>query len=82
MCGAVAIASYDDARGSINQGGDRVRRAPEVVGVSADASEDATEEFDPIGTIVLLAIYFLILVAMWSFMYFVEFLGNGPTITG
>lgn len=40
------------------------------------------EDFDPVGTLVLLAIYFLILVAMWGFMYLVEFLGNGPTITG
>jgi halocyanin-like protein len=40
------------------------------------------EEFDPTGTAALLAVYFLILVLMWAFMYFVEFLGNGPTIIG
>lgn len=40
------------------------------------------EDFDPVGTVVLLALYFLVLMAMWGFMYLVEFLGNGPTITG
>ncbi|WP_049928570.1 hypothetical protein [Halopiger goleimassiliensis] len=40
------------------------------------------DEYDPIGTLVLIGLYFLILVAMWLFMYFVEFLGNGPTVVG
>ncbi|MFT4885136.1 MAG: hypothetical protein ACI8U4_002656 [Natronomonas sp.] len=40
------------------------------------------EEFDPVGTVVLIAIYFLILVGMWIFTYFIEFLGNGPTVIG
>jgi hypothetical protein len=40
------------------------------------------EEFDPVGTVVLITIYFLILVGMWIFTYFVEFLGNGPTVVG
>ena len=40
------------------------------------------EEFDPTGTATLIAIYFLILVGLWVFMYFVEFLGNGPTVIG
>ncbi|MGM0387489.1 hypothetical protein [Natrinema limicola] len=40
------------------------------------------DEYDPIGTAILVGIYFLILVALWIFMYFVEFLGNGPTVTG
>ncbi|MFC6716353.1 hypothetical protein ACFQGT_07370 [Natrialbaceae archaeon GCM10025810] len=38
------------------------------------------DEYDPIGTAVLIGIYFLILVFLWVFMYFVEFLGNGPTV--
>lgn len=38
------------------------------------------DEFDPVGTAALITIYFLILVVMWIFMYFVEFLGNGPTV--
>ena len=40
------------------------------------------DEYDPIGTLVLIGIYFLILIAMWFFMYFVEFLGNEPTVVG
>jgi hypothetical protein len=40
------------------------------------------DEFDPVGTAALIVVYFLILVVMWVFMYFVEFLGRGPTIVG
>lgn len=40
------------------------------------------DEYDPIGTAVLIGIYFLILVALWFFAYFVEFLGNDPTVIG
>lgn len=45
------------------------------------AGDDA-HEFTPYGTAALLGIYFTILVFMWIFMYFIEFLGNGPTIVG
>ena len=40
------------------------------------------DEFDPLGTATLIAVYFLILVALWVFVYFVEFLGRGPTVIG
>ncbi len=40
------------------------------------------DEFDPIGTLALIMVYFLILVLMWLFMYFVEFVGNEPTVVG
>ena len=40
------------------------------------------EEFSPAGTAALILVYFLILVVMWVFVYFVEFLGNGPTVIG
>jgi len=40
------------------------------------------DEFDPKGTLALILIYFAILVVMWTFMYFVEFLGNDLTIIG
>ncbi|MFB6104488.1 MAG: halocyanin domain-containing protein [Halobacteriaceae archaeon] len=40
------------------------------------------EEYDPIGTGALIVMYFLILVALWVFVYFIEFLGNGPTVVG
>jgi len=38
------------------------------------------DEFEPVGTAVLVFIYFVIVVLLWLFMYFVEFLGNGPTV--
>ncbi|MEF8814495.1 MAG: hypothetical protein V5A55_11850 [Halovenus sp.] len=38
------------------------------------------DEFDPIGTLVLIGIYFAILVGLWVLIYFVEFLGRGPTV--
>ena len=37
------------------------------------------EEFDPVGTLALITLYFLVLVVMWLFTYFVEFVGNDPT---
>ena len=40
------------------------------------------DEFDPKGTLALIGIYFLILVALWIFMYFVEFVGNDLTVVG
>lgn len=40
------------------------------------------DEYDPVGTALLLLIYFLIVLVMWVFMYFVEFLGRGPTVVG
>jgi len=49
---------------------------------SAIERELTHDEFDPIGTAVLITLYFLILVGMWLFTYFVEFLGNGPTVVG
>ncbi len=40
------------------------------------------DEYDPIGTLALIAVYSAILVVMWLFMYFVEFLGNDLTVVG
>ena len=40
------------------------------------------DEFNPIGTLTLIGLYFLILISMWFFMYFVEFVGNDPTVVG
>jgi hypothetical protein len=51
-----------------------------------EAQEGATkreishDDFDPVGTLVLITIYFLIIAALWLFMYFFEFLGRGPTV--
>jgi hypothetical protein len=40
------------------------------------------DEFDPVGTLVLIAVYFVILVVMWIVMWRIEFIGNGPTVIG
>ncbi|AGB15931.1 hypothetical protein Halru_1318 [Halovivax ruber XH-70] len=40
------------------------------------------DEFDPIGTLALVVLYFVVLTVMWLFTYFVEFLGHGPTVVG
>lgn len=64
----------------------------EPVGRSAGATERSDhppefreighDEFDPIGTLALIGIYFALLVLLWLFVYFVEFLDNGPTVVG
>lgn len=52
----------------------------------SDAWDDSIEreidhdEYNPVGTLALVAVYFVILGVMWFFMYFVEFLGRGPTV--
>ncbi|MFC7072153.1 hypothetical protein ACFQJ7_04605 [Halovenus rubra] len=38
------------------------------------------DEYDPVGTLSLITVYFLIIAFLWVFMYFVEFLGRGPTV--
>jgi len=53
----------------------------------ADVASSETDSvdhdaFDPVGTGLLLAMYFAVIAIMWLFMYFVEFLGNGPTVVG
>lgn len=45
-------------------------------------ADSETEEFDPRGTLALILAYFVILVVMWFFMYFVEFLGNELVVIG
>ncbi|WP_188884280.1 halocyanin domain-containing protein [Halarchaeum grantii] len=40
------------------------------------------DEYDPWGTALLLAVYFVIISVAWALMYFVEFLGTGPHIFG
>jgi halocyanin-like protein len=46
------------------------------------ALELTHDDYDPVGTAALVAIYFAIVALLWVFMYFVEFLGNGPTVIG
>ena len=40
------------------------------------------EEFDPIGTLALIAVYFAILVLAWVYIYYIEFLGRDLVIVG
>ncbi|RQH01833.1 hypothetical protein [Natrarchaeobius oligotrophus] len=47
---------------------------------STQTTEIGHDEYDPVGTLALIGLYFLILVALWIFVYFVEFLGNDPTV--
>ncbi|SDZ97596.1 halocyanin domain-containing protein [Haloplanus vescus] len=48
-------------------------------GVVRDLGHD---DYDPYGTATLIAIYLGIISLLWVFMYFVEFLGGGPTVIG
>jgi halocyanin-like protein len=64
-----------------------VGEATGTVRETAPALPGATEEiehddYDPWGTASLIFVYFVILVVMWIFVYFVEFLGGGPTVIG
>ncbi len=52
----------------------------EELGHERTEREISHDEFDPVGTLVLIGIYFAILVGMWVLIYFVEFLGRGPTV--
>ena len=63
--------------------------AAEVAGQNLGAGRTAAiqreighDEYDPVGTLALIGLYLLVLVVMWLFMYFVEFLGNDPTVVG
>lgn len=40
------------------------------------------DEYNPIGTLALLLVYALILVVLWIYTYFVEFLGRDLTVVG
>jgi len=47
--------------------------------VDDSGSED---EFDPVGTLALIAVYFGILVLAWVYVYYIEFLGRDLVIVG
>jgi len=40
------------------------------------------DEFDPVGTLALIALYLVVLVVMWIIMWQIEFIGGGPTVVG
>jgi hypothetical protein len=56
--------------------------------VSAPADQELTQrelshdEYDPKGTLALILLYFVVLAFMWTFMYFVEFLGGDMLVVG
>lgn len=40
------------------------------------------EQFDPIGTLTLIGIYFVILLLAWVYIYYIEFLGRDLIVVG
>ena len=44
--------------------------------------EISLEEFNPVGTLAVNGLYFLLLLFLYALMYFVEFAGRGPSIIG
>ncbi|WP_132058103.1 hypothetical protein [Halorussus amylolyticus] len=77
--------SIETTREHPERGDDPDDRPPGyVVGSGPDDVERelSHDEFDPIGTLGIILVYFVILAVMWAFMYFVEFLGRGITVVG
>ncbi|WP_049934860.1 halocyanin domain-containing protein [Haloplanus natans] len=58
------------------------RTPAESVFESGVVRELGHDDFDPYGTATLIAIYVGLISLLWVFMYFVEFLGGGPTVIG
>jgi len=60
------------------------RGPPRTEEAPVEEPETAIEhdEYDPVGTFSLVLGYLVLVVFLWIFMYFVEFLGRGPTVIG
>ncbi|MFD1632706.1 halocyanin domain-containing protein [Haloplanus ruber] len=58
------------------------RTSSESVFEAGVVRELGHDEYDPYGTATLIVIYVGIISLLWVFMYFVEFLGGGPTVIG
>lgn len=61
--------------------------APSESASSDERSEDdgivreiSVDEFDPVGTLAVTGLYFLLLLVLYALMYFVEFAGRGASI--
>lgn len=57
--------------------------APAPENKSADddiVRELSSEDFDPVGTLAVTGLYFLLLLVLYALMYFVEFAGRGASI--
>lgn len=77
-------ASAEEKRGpSVDSGTDPaasdVGTPPES---TPNAGEEPGKEFNPKGTLALILVYFAIVVSLWFFMYFVEFLGRDLVVIG
>jgi halocyanin-like protein len=84
---AVLAAGGPEAVTAVRNYRKRQAEATPASAVAETADPTATtelnhDEYDPMGTLRLIIGYFLVLVVMWILMYFIEFLGNGPTIVG
>jgi len=49
---------------------------------NATSEAGGEEEFDPIGTLALIGIYFAILLLAWVYIYYIEFLGRDLVVVG
>jgi halocyanin-like protein len=75
--GMAEIGRRGGVRGEVPEGGEATEAEP--------AEPETTighDEYDPWGTVSLLIVYLAIIAVMWVVMYFVEFLGGGPTVIG
>jgi len=70
------------ANGAVGSAGTAATTAVEEAAAYEPERHVGHDEFDPVGTLSLILVYLAILVVMWVFVYFFEFLGNGPTIIG
>jgi hypothetical protein len=78
--------SFESSSAASSTGTARLRRRGGPM-YESDVAESEMEsvdhdEFDPVGTAALIALYFVVVALAWLFMYFVEFLPNGPTVVG
>ncbi|WP_336035979.1 halocyanin domain-containing protein [Halobacterium yunchengense] len=85
LAGSFAAAMLAPVLAGVYRGGQPTEPAYDGDAVPEAAAHEPTEtlhhdDYDPVGTAALIVVYFLILAGMWAFMYFVEFLGNGPTV--
>jgi halocyanin-like protein len=77
VLGTEGYTAYKNhAKAEREHAGEQATEAPET-----ETPVELGEEYDPVGTATLVAGYFVLIVLLWVFMYFVEFL-SGPTITG
>ncbi|WP_411962841.1 ba3-type terminal oxidase subunit CbaD [Haloferax sp. YSMS24] len=76
--------SGDVPADAATDGGSAEPPVDSIVGTADDGivRQIGHDDFDPVGTLILVLIYMVILLSMWVFMYFIEFLGRGLTVVG